>query len=63
MTSERKEGVTTKMSQRYFCPAEYTIKTKPETNQKTKSEPKPKRQLTLRVSFSFSLSSSFIKLL
>ena len=27
-------GKTRKMSQRYFCPAEYTIKTKPKTNPK-----------------------------
>ena len=30
------------MNQRYFCPAEYTTKTKPKTNQKANPKPEPK---------------------
>ena len=35
-------GTTRKMSQQYFCPAEYITKTKPKTNQKANPNPKPK---------------------
>ena len=34
-------GMTRKMSQRYFCPAEYTTKPKPKANPKTNPNPNP----------------------